>query len=403
MKNFNSQPSTSTAQLDPTLIRGNNIGAGLKILHETFQSAEGSPRVLSDAFIDGCIQDELSVGSERVGIKGYLDKVETTPSDDEVIGDPERIAGLYLATTDVISRNLSVRVASDPDPATHNQRVSKIKQAKANFLDRLTAESGQAADSIVDFATGASTEYPISAVQYEGFEVDGHDLLDAGSKSDPGYRANFKIQRQLTGTFVMAYSDRKVQEKMKGNPEEVTKRIYLNPDVEAAPHVFEQVLQTANDTGLSIQLKIFQRSSEMVSSYKQRQRGESADTLRGDGIVIYVNEQEADDVLSMVEAIAQDNPDAFFGRQTSRIPKKVAEGIAVGDEPKAGGESLTSHRAKIIEHATLKTKESGKTGEEAREIFKRWFDVTARANGVDPSNLAFNLRTKGDNAADRSS
>jgi hypothetical protein len=88
------------------------------------------------------------------------------------------------------------------------------------------------------------------------------DVLDADGKGVPDVRANFKIQRQFGGVFVMAYSDSRVRQKMRGEEAELDKRIYLNPDMEAALEIFEQLLQTANAKGISLQLKIFQRAQK---------------------------------------------------------------------------------------------------------------------------------------------
>jgi len=114
--------------------------------------------------------------------------------------------------------------------------------------------------------------------------------------------------------------------------------------------------------------------------------------LRGDGIVVYVDGKHANEVLEMTQDIADDNPDAFKGRKTSRIPQPVAEGVAVGDEPtQAPGKSLTSHRERIFSDAAEQTRKSGKQGEEARAMFRDLVRQNAIAEKVNPDNVAFNL------------
>jgi hypothetical protein len=137
---------------------------------------------------------------------------------------------------------------------------------------------------------------------------------------------------------------------------------------------------------------MLQRGPELAEAHLKRSKGEPADALRGDGIVIYAHSESANDVLALVMAIAQDHPEAFAGRQTSRIPQKVAEGIAVGSEPiQAPGKSLTSHREEILSYVAGKVRESGQTGQQARDTFRRGVAATSKANGVDPNNIGFNL------------
>lgn len=376
---------------DPSQLGGNVIASDLKVRFETFEQAQEAKKQLSDTFIDGAITGDLQVGSERVVIKGYLDNVERTAKDKEVIDDPERIAGLYLRTTGMLARNLKVAVARSSNPEQAQARREHVKQAKEAFLTHLGEEAPQAADEIVGWCKGETRKFPVGALEYRGFKVGDTDVLDAEGKGSPDVRPNFKIQRQFGGVFVMAYTDTRVHEKMAGTDDVLDKRIYLNPDMEATPELFEQLLQSANEAGISMQLKMFQRAPEAASAHKGKGMGREAGGLRGDGIVIYVDGKNADDVLGMAIALAKDNPDAFKGRNTSRIPQNVAEGIAVGDEPvQMKGTSLTSHREKIFSYAAEKTRASGKQGEEARTMFRDLVRRTAVANKVNPDNIAFN-------------
>jgi len=388
------QPIASVTQeqfiSDPLQLGGNVTPSDLKVRFEMFEQAQEAKKQLSDTFIDGAISGDLRVGNEKVGIKGYLDKVEATSKDTEVIDDPERIAGLYLATTEMLARNLKVAVARSNNPEQAQLRREQVIQAKKGFLAQLGEQSPQAADEIVGWCRGDTRKFPVSAVEYRGFNVDGTDVLDAEGKGAADVRPNFKIQRQLGGVFVMAYTDSRVHEKMAGTDEVLDKRIYLNPDMEATPELFERLLQVANESGISMQLKMFQRAPEAATAHKSKNKGE-AGGLRGDGIVVYVDGKNADNVLGMAIALANDNPDSFKGRNTSRIPQNVAEGIAVGDEPiQMPGTSLTSHREKVFSYAAEKTRESGKQGKEARDMFSDLMRRTAIANGVNPDNIAFN-------------
>jgi|GEM_PF-1036089 hypothetical protein len=377
-----------TGIVDPTLALGNtSVNQELKIKFNTFEQAQSAEKGYPDGFIDDYLDDKLKVGNEQVGIKGYLDKVAATDRDNSVIDNPESIAGLYLSTTEVISRNLKILVR----PGTTTERREVIKKAKDGFVSVLHDEASEVADQIVDWSEGKAERFPNKGMRYHGLEIDGHDPLDAKDNSATDFRPNIKIQRQGGGTFIMGYSDKRVGEKLDGQDQELGKRIYLNPDPEVAPQVFEQILQASNEAGLSLQLKIFQRAPEFAQAHLTRAKGKTMDALRGDGIVIYTGEGQANDVLDMVLALAKGNPEAFMGRETSKIPQSVAEGIAVGDEPTGvKGKSLTSHRVDMFSYAANHVEKSGKIGEEARELFRNRLAAVAGANHTDPNNIAFN-------------
>jgi len=382
--------STQTGIVDPTLALGNSsLDSELKIRFTTFDQAQGAKKNYSDGFIDEYMGDRLKVGNEQVGLKGYLDKVEATDKDNAIIDNPEAIAGLYLSTTEVISRNLKILVG----PGVTEERRTLIKEAKDGFVLGLHDEASEVADQIVDWSEGRADHFPNKSMRYQGLEIDGHDPLDTQDDSATDFRPNIKIQRQVAGTFIMGYSDKRVGEKLANQDQELSKRIYLNPDPEVAPQVFEQILKASNEAGLSLQLKIFQRAPEFAQAHFTRANGQVMDALRGDGIVIYAGEHQANDVLDMILSLAKDNPKVFIGRETSKIPQSIAEGIAIGDEPaEVKGESLTSHRVNMFEYAANYVKKSGKTGSEARQLFRNRLSAIAKTNHTNPNNIAFNSK-----------
>lgn len=368
---------------------------GITIKHRSFEEARQEPKQLSDAFIDGALGGKLRVGEQPAPfIKSYLDKVETDERDMSIIESPERIAGVYQATTDMLMRNLTVKIKYPKQYSTQQRqaRRDEVARAKTDFLKKTQEESTQAASQVVEWCNHPKGKMPVpkfgtQAMEYHGFTVDGKDVLDAESEGVSGLRPNFKIQRQIGGIFIMAYSDKQVEQKIRGDEQTLDKRIYMNPDIEATPGLFESLLQTANEAGIPIQLKMLQRAHGLADNYKNNKGN-----LRGDGIVVYADNEHADDVLGMVLGLAKDSPEAFRGRKTSRIPKMVAEGIAVGSEPvHTPDQSLTSHRADVLEEVTHQVEQSGKRGQEARDIFRSLFEREARANGIDPNNLAFNI------------
>ena len=377
---------------------------GLAVRHMSFEDAQQAKKKYSDQFIDGALAEyagsalPFKVGTESVGLKGYLDKVEATSSDKAIIDNPEAIAGLYLDTTEMVARNLKIYVAKGAAP----ERLKEIATAKTDSVTRLKDEALENADKIVAWAEAADQRIaprPGEAFGYYGFKIgegdQAVDVFDQGGKKAPDFHPNIKVQRQGGGNFIYGYSDARITQRMGGQKESLGQRIYLNPEAMATPHVFEKVLQAASKAGLPIELKMFQRSEEFGAAHIQKSRDPSSgDALRGDGVVIYTSNESANDVLALALAIAQDQPEAFAGRKTSRIPQAVAEGVAVGSEPvqRAGQdpESLTSSRARILSTVAQKVSMSGKTGQAARDAFRRGVDYYAHREGIDSSNIAFN-------------
>lgn len=379
--------------IDPSLRAGSTLaGTELLIRFTTFEDAQTPEKHFSDSFIDGALTGKFQIGSEQVGTKGYLDKVEATPADNDIIADPKAIAGLYVKTTEMLARNLKIMYVSTGDIAKDGARKSAIRSAKETFLTQTLDEVTPATQQIIDWCNSRTNRFPVHAMEHHGLEIDGKDALDADSIHADDFRPNIKIMRQLGGSFVTAYSDNKIVEKLAKQEQQVSKRIYLNPDASVTPEIFEQVLVGANQAGLSIQLKMFQRAPEFAEAHLKRATGEKKDALRGDGIIISFEQAQANAVLAMVLSIARDNPTAFIGRKTSKIPQNVAEGVAVGDDKplQMNGESLTSHRLMILNYAARCVQESGKTGKEARSLYRRYLVATAKSNNVNPEKVAFN-------------
>lgn len=364
----------------------------LGIRYDSFSEAQTASKKYSDAFIDGALTDSLQVGDEKVGIKGFLDRVEMDESDRAVVSDPERVAGLYVSTSEMVARNLKIAVAPGVTPETTQQRRDIVKREKEAYLQRLADEIPQAAEQIKDWISADSkrgVRYPVDASEYKGFVVGGQDVLDAASTAN-GVRSNIKVQRQIGGTFIMGYSDSRVREKMANDDVSIDKRIYLNPTAEVTPEIFEKVLQAANEAGVSMQLKMFSRAAEMAMASSEKRLTGKEGGLRGDGVVVYVSDKDADQVLQMVEAIAKDNPDAFQGRRVSRVVQSVADGIGVGSQPKKSDESLTSSRAGMISEVVSSLKQLGLPAEAARAQFRKKVRERSIQEGINPDNLAFN-------------
>jgi hypothetical protein len=158
-------------------------------------------------------------------------------------------------------------------------------------------------------------------------------------------------------------------------------------------------LQAGDQAGLAMHLKMLQRVSEFASAYRNRQEGDLKTSLRGDGIVVVVGRRQANHALALVRQVANVQADSFEGRETPPIPMRVANGVAIGDEPAAPEArtpatlrdtvSLTSHRDSILQHVTKYVQSTGKTGQEAIGLYRWCLADMCRTNGVNPRNIAF--------------
>jgi hypothetical protein len=379
--------------------------ARVRVHYRTFEEARATKKKYSDGFIDSILSEHsggmltFTVGSESVGLKGYLDKVEATDSDREIIDDPQQIAAIYLKTTEMVARNLKIKVANGASP----ERIHEVATAKQDYLAGLKDEAIETADKIIDWVEDddfQKSPCPAGAYGYYGFEVgegnDTADILEWGTRKAPDVHSNIKIQRQGAGNFIFGYSDSRIGQRMEGKRETLNQRIYLNPDVLDTPEIFEKILNAANEAGIALEMKMLQRSEELGAAHILKGRdAEKGDALRGDGILVYASSESVDDVLSLALAVAEDSPDAFIGRKTSGIAQIAASGIAIGSEPiqttGQDAESLTEHRSRVLSIVAGKVARSGKSGQEARESFRRGMAHYSGREGIDPSNIAFNL------------
>ena len=379
-------PETKKFETNPPLIQPNgHAETYLDLSSNIFEAIRNHTKHI----LNTCAEKAIN-NANGFGIKSYLDKIPQSASDAEVIANPERIAKLYELTSEVLRCNIRLWSFTATD-----ENVSRQAVLQNNLLDwchRQKQEAPQTAARIITCCVDEIYDFPINKMKYYGCEIEGRDILDSNNPGIPDVRPNFKIQRQGGGVFIMAYTNKRVCEKLAGQEQLLDRRIYLNPDLEAAPLVFERLLQIANREDISLQLKMLQRAPEITSAHWKRLKGihETEVNLRGDGIVVFVNHQDADQFLKQALVIAECNAEIFKGRHTSRIPCRIVDGIAIGDEPRVPGYSLTSHRAKILDYAAGIVIQSGKQGVEAYDLFREATRIVAKGNGVNPHNIAFN-------------
>lgn len=364
----------------------------LLVRYKSFEEARGAKKGLSDTFISEAISARFTENY----INSYLTNVDITPKDQEILDSPELIAKCYSDTTDMLIRNLGIKIASGSNPTENEENKLKVKEAKKLFIQSLKDQIPITCDQIIAWCESKSRKFPVDEMGYKGFNINNIDILDSKNNT-PYVRANFKIQRQDNGVFIMAYSNSRVSAKMEEsidghNTKNLDNRIYINPDISESPTIFEKILQQANDNGIELQLKMFQRAPELSSIRLQQKGNDSSSQLRGDGIVLYVNHEDADRVLQIVLSLAEESSNSFKDRKTSRIPQPITDGIAVGDEPPVPGYSLTSHRAELLSHVADKIRKFEKDKHELCHEFRKEFRDMCMWNNINPDNIAFNRK-----------
>ena len=238
----------------------------------------------------------------------------------------------------------------------------------------------------------------MSALEFHGFTVqrtDGKhvDLLDGNTPGN--VHANLFIQREIAGTFVHWTSKEYLKKRVAGNKPPLTRRIYLNPRTQDAVRVFREVVDAASAANLSVKGKILDRSSEANVMKAYNDQDAANRDVRGDAIVLYAGEDEANELLAIAEQVLNQNPAAFKNRDVSSVPLKLAGGLAIGDEPGEKGASLTSHRAGVLEEVASEVRNNDPGTKEARvKVFKALWKTAASQKNINPDNMAFNARRK---------
>lgn len=362
----------------------------------TFEQAEQSGRILSDKFILGAVTHALEVapGHSAVFVKNYLDLLPADKTDREFASDPDELINFRNETTDFVATHLTI-FTNGLSP----REVGRLRTLKRNFTERLEEEKDEVNDFIRQFVSGRRPRprYPEQAAEYYGLNVKTNDGIKDLLTTSIGQqaRANLEMQRQITALFVQWDSSGYVKSRLHQEPlDPLTKRIYLNPKMSRTVDIFTQIVDKVDAAGLNVKGKMLDRSLEALERNKV--------AYRGDGIVLYASDKEADRLLSLANEVYNDNYGAFSGRRVSRIVKPVGAGMGVGDQP-LGGETLTSHRSVWIDEAAYQTRQLlGKNSlDQAIEpheyvaaiaTFRRiWRDIANEA-GINADNVAFNKR-----------
>jgi hypothetical protein len=352
----------------------------------TFENAQEKNRPFSDEFVDAAVNGSLRVGDEKIQLlKAYFDQVPVDNSDNEFVRNPGEVKEYRDDLSDFVINHLRLIV-----PRSQSQHAEHLKVKKRAFLEKVDDDKKIIRDYIdtLDRGREPRPRYPESAFDFQGLRLPTEggeaDLLEGVEVS--GIRANLQVQSGLTQSF-LHWTSRDYLKRQNNEKPKLTRRIYLNPRVRSSIRIFSEVIDAAEAAGLQVKGKILDRSGE-----SELLTGSATRTMRGDGIVMYVSEEESNRLLGLIEDIYKNHYADFAGRKTSRVAMPIGEGVAVGDEPEAEGESLTSHRAKVME-GIIRTLQSEKLDEEARlRRYHELWRVAAKDAGINPHNPAFNKK-----------
>lgn len=351
----------------------------------TFETARQQSAPLSDEFIRGALSGDLRKpdGSKSFDIKSHFDTVLPDASDKEFFTNHEQAIQSRDELTDFVKNELKVKAAPE--------RGDEIKHAWRKFNEKL--EEGKGAfrryvEGRENRKTLKENPVPRSTLDFHGFVIDTADGQEADLLEVQTADAfvNIFVQREIAGRFVHWSSDRYVDEKMAGSKPELTRRIYLNPRSQDAVKVFTDVIHAADREGLAVKGKIFDQTSN--SDVMKR----DMNNVRGDNIVLYASETEAERLLEVANEQYRQHEAAFENRGLSSVPFEIAPGFGLGDEPMKKGESLTSHRSAVIDTIVMKIRQSGEA-DPTRQValFRRLWNEAAQRENINPDNPAFNI------------
>lgn len=376
----------------------------------TFERFSEESRSFSDEFIVRALAQSLPIGPEKTaawGVKSFFDQAPIDESDRRVLERPEGIISYRRSISDFIARNLQLRTLR----RFSDQERSFLKDQKGAYLRKLAEDNDLLGQEITEVFAGnptpgkARTEEERrrmdSARKFRGMYVQDskRGVVSLLTTQVDGIRSSVSLQDQAFGLAVMVDSVEYSKRALAGMETAISRRIYLNPQIDATFDIFQLIVDRVNEAGLTMKAKAFDRTYDLVQAGRPDAIA-GGKSLRSDGLVIYVPEEDANQVLQVVVDIYRQNRELFKGRVVAKAAYRLADGIAVGDETTVPEKSLTSHRADVIESILDKIrKEVGFSSESQAEnrsrailLFRQLWQQTAKREGINPDNPAFNHR-----------
>lgn len=367
----------------------------------TFAEMAGVSHIPSSDLIIRTLNDELEIGpgDKAFFLKTYMDHVAPDESDKAFMRDPQAMSVYHDEVASFIAGNLKIwapqadAASRDVLSTVRQQYVDSLEQGKTTFGNYIAAYASWAGNKQEPQPT-----FPTRAARYMGLGVRTADgkTIDLLSDAPVDIRPTIYLQQEVVGLFMHYTSMPYRNEAARGHMDQMTKRIYLNPRIRDSVAIFQEIVTLCEGNGIRMKGKILDRSLESLSVLVSPEKHRS---IRGDSIVLYAGEQ-ADKLLAIAEDVYKRHYEAFKDRSIAKIPVRVADGVAVGEEPGIRGESLTSHRVDFLLDVQHKTKEAMglKSYEkipparrlEAVRIYRQTFESLAPQRNISAHNLAFN-------------
>jgi len=368
------------------------------------------PRPFGDATIESLVVGGLS-GVGGVGQEGAIQwwSTMTRPNTQEIsiMGNPAAIGDLHARTARMIERNSGLYVDYAKIGPTARAHLATVSQAQRAAL-RVDDGSKLVQTLLRQRRTGKRSPVPTS----EGFQYAHYAAVQStrgpvylsertGSNPLDGVRPIITYQEGASDTFIHWSTTPALEQQTKtGKRPPYVRRIYLNPQMQAQPEVFEEIMTALNAAGLTVAGKMLDRAGELaVASAHNPSRGTEPD-VRTDGIILGLLANEADTALGIVASVHRKHLVSFSGRPVPKISQQVAEGVSVGDQSPERERSPTQHRASAMAAASVMTRaalgvQPGQrlTGDQRtrlRSVFETaWSGVAARVR-INPHNPAWN-------------
>ena len=388
---FDNQDTTQTVKsFENSLVRPNPPERTYKQLppketnkssrFETFKTARSQTKKINSDLVRKINQDSgFNVGQ-------FVTTARMTDSDFKFLSNSKQIADLHQSTTDMIKRNIVFYV----DTKKHNPQSQKnIQLNLKNYFDQLNNLIGDTKKQIMDCCDLNTNLFPTGKTEYSDFKINDNDVLDSTGSGIDGIKPNIQIRQRQTGScIVRGSSNEMIKNQFNGQSYSLDRCIYLNPDRQLAPIIFEELLKAANKSDIPLNVDMVNKVASSTMS-KRKKVYENRDYRVGtDSITAYVAQKDADRFLELISGVVGKHLDAFDGRQTLLIGHRVADGVAISDRLK--NESLTESRVRLIESVKIKAAESGKQGQELEDLFLDLLKQEAENSGFNYNNLAFN-------------
>lgn len=357
---------------------------------------------LSNDEVIGLLSEDLEIGPGlRTADPGtYLAMAPADAADRALAASPEAIGGFRAELTELIVSHLRVRADGldekwRPVVAAATQGYkSEIRERASRMHDHYRAVAeGERPPGVYRDASLLGLRIPVEGAPQ------GLDLL---SQRFDVLRSNILIRHNA----VHWESEAASRANFDGSPPGYSGRIYLNPKPEAAIRTFREVIARAEQQGLTVAAKLRDRGSEAMTNHR---KSAGPFDVHADTIILYVTDGDANQLAAIVDEVCDRNPAAFAGRATPKVPVRVRDGVAFGEERGAAGESLTSRRADLLRDVRNRARHQLsqewrcrpsevapllRSGDPQRllratQVFPAIFTGACLAQGVDPHNWAF--------------